>query len=289
MESISWMSDYLPVHMLAMGRAAELRFEECLLSCPKTGDGVIRIDDPRVFTTLLENRISSILLSLAAFESYLSYHAGETAKRIEADSPGITLNEFMEKNNFSDFIREMPNRTKRRHELIVEENGDKPVKRFLTVAGLALEDKMLYWLLIRSGKMISHKEGYIKKLLGIVGLRDELLHPNLEIAPELRKISDVRQIHDVFLHHDLPAVLTPGKSCSDEYVVEHYNQGHFLWEVLHCYPPRVVCEVIQYIHTLDGSENHFISAIRLAEMVDPEGRPITEPTKKYTIEVNLGD
>ena len=287
METVSWMTDYLPVHMLAMAQQAELRFGDCLMSCPQTSDGTIRIDDPVIFTRLLECRITSLLLSMAALESYLGYYAWETAQNIERDHPGISFHDYLEQKKLPEAIKSLPNRVKRRHEQIVEEYGAKPIARFLTVARLALEEKFMYWPLIRTGKLINYKDGYVKKVMRNMALRDELLQPNIANAPELRKIKTVSEIKDVFLRHDLPASLTPGPSCAEEYVVETYAEHHFFWELLHIYPARMVPEAVQYLHMLDDSENHFIAALRAAELVDGEGNLVVEPMKKFIIEVNL--
>lgn len=289
MDKVSFMTDYLPVHMLAMAQEEERRFADCLMSCPRSNDGVIRIDEAEVFTRLIEFRIKAILLSLASLESYLGYLAARTARSIEEREPGITLRGCLDAHHLHDVLKTLPNRAKRRHELILEENGDRPVTNFLTSAPLALDEKLMYWTLIRCGKMINFKDGYIKKAMRIISLRGEILHPDLRDAEDSGKISRAEQVAEVFLHHRLPDRLTPGKSCADRYIIEWYGEHHFFWELLHVYPDRMVQEVIQYLHMLDESENHFIVALRAAELLDWSGEPVTEPVKQYVIEVNLDD
>jgi len=289
MDFVSWTIDYFPALMLAMAQRAEQRFAECLMSCPKTDDNVIRIDDPEIFTRLLEARIDSLLLSLSALESFLAFYAARTAARIEAEDPGISLLEYMDKNKITDVIKHQASRVKRRHELIVEENGDKPASRFLNKVKLTLEEKLFYWPLMRTYTMVSYKDGYMKKLSRLMQLRDELMHPDLGIAYELKKASSVAELKKAFLHIELPEGLTPGVSCSDEYVIEPYNEEHFLWELLHVYPARTVQEVIQYIYRMDNTGNHFIVAQKIAELVDASGAPVTETVKRHVIEVDLED
>jgi hypothetical protein len=289
MKEVTWMTDYLPVHMLAMAQRAERRFADCLMSCPKTEDGVIDIDDPEIFTRLIEERITSTFLTLAALESYLGYYAAQTAKTIEDQDPGVALEEHLEKHGLLEIIKYMPSRDKRRHEFIMEENGKKPVTRFLTAARLTLEDKLNYWPLLRTGSMIDFRDGYIKKMKRVINLRDELLQQDFNIAPSVKRISTAAEMKHVTLHHDAPEGLTPGRSFSDEYVEESYQEGHFFWELLHVYPARAVQEFIMYLHGLDGSDNHFIAALCAAELVDSDGNPITEPAKRFAVEFNLGD
>lgn len=281
------MTDYLPAHMLAMAQQAERRFGDGLMSCPRTEDGTIRIDDPEVFTRLLEARIASLLLALAALEAFLGFYAFETAKKIEEQDPGVTLHDYMEKKHLFDQVKNLPNRVKKRNEAIMEEHGGKPLFRFLTAASISLEEKLLYWPLIRAEKLINFKDGYVKKLTRVIAIRDELVHPDLANAPELRRAQSVAAVSRVFLHHELPARLTPGRSCSAEYVVETYAENHFFWELLHIYPDRAAQEAIQYLLWLDQSENHFMVAQTVAELVDASGAPVTEPAKKYVIEVRL--
>lgn len=286
METVSWMTDYLAVHMLAMAQRAERRFEDCLMSCPREGD-LIRIDDREVFTRLLDERVTSLVLSMASLNAYLAYSGYEVSKSLDKKHPGITLQEFLEQNHYTDYFKHIPNRSKRRHEAIMEEYGNKELSFFLNRASLSLEDMVLYFALIRSGKFISYKEGYLKKFMWVKSIHDELLNPNPQIAPQNHTISTREEFEKVFLYHDLPSQLTPGKSSSDEYAVEYYNENHFFWELLHCYPTRMVQETIQYLHTLDNTDNHFISVIQAAEKLDSKGNPVTEPVKQYTIHVNL--
>lgn len=287
MDSVSWMMDYLPVRMLALAQRAERGFADCLNACEHTDEGVIKIDDPEVFTRLLELRITSVVLGVAAFEAYLGYYAYQTAGKIEEQDPKITLAEYLEKHDLEEILKRQPNRLKRRHEVLMEENGRKPVARFLTSARISLEEKIIYWTLIRTRKMISYKDGYVKKLLRLVSIRDELLHPDLAYVEAKGSVGSSDELGDVFLHHRVPGDLTPGKSFSAEYVRETYGEGHFMWELLHIYPAREVQEAIQYLHRLDGSDQHFISISRAAELVDSSGKPVFEPLKKYTIEVSL--
>ncbi len=287
MKEVSWMTDYLPAHLLGMAQQAERRFGDCLMSCPKTGDGTIEIDDPEVFTRLLEARITSLLLAVAALQAFLGFYAYETAKKIEEQLPGVTLHDYLEKKRLFDLVKNLPNRLKKRHETIMEEHGPRPLYRFLTAVPLSLEDKLLYWPMIRAGKTLNYKDGYVKKLTRVIAIRDELTSPDLANAPELRRAAAIADISRVFLHHDLPARLTPGKSCSADYVVEAYTEHNFFWELLHIYPDRAAQEAIQYLLWLDQSENHFIVAQTAAELVDASGAPITEAVKKYVIEVRL--
>ncbi len=289
MESLSWMKDWLPVHLLSMAQVSECRFQDLLMSCPKRGDGVIDIEDAGVFTRLVEERAASILISMAALESYLGFYAYETSKRLEEREPGLTLKEYMEAHRLTEYIKYLPNKTKRRHEYLMNEYGDRPLQYFLTAAPLELYDKLMYWPMIRCLKHIDFREGYMKKLMRIISIRDEILHPDLASPPGEGGAGTREEIASVFLHHDLPAGLSPGKSCSDEYVREPYNEGHFFWEMLHCYPARAVQEAVEYIHLLDKSENHFISAVRPALMVDGGGNPVKEEEKVYTVEVRPGE
>jgi len=281
------MTDYLPAHILGLAQLSERRFGDCLMSCPHTEDGVIKIDDPDIFTRLIEARITSLLLAMAALESFLGYYAFETAGKIEQDHPGITLHDYMEKKGLFDLVKNLPNRIKKRHEAIMEDYGGKPLPRFLAAAPLSLEEKLIYWPLIRAGKTINFKDGYVKKLTRVIAIRDELLHPDLATAPEIRRAATIADINRVFLHNDLPESLTPGRSCSAEYVVETYAENHFFWELLHIYPDRAAQEAIQYLLWLDQSENHFIVAQTAAELTDASGTPLTEPVKKFVIEVML--
>ncbi|MFO8056519.1 MAG: hypothetical protein R6V10_04410 [bacterium] len=286
METVSCMTDYLPVHMLFMAQRSERRFEDCLMSCPREGD-LIKIDDREVFTRLLEERTTSLLLSMASLQSYLSYLGYEASKKLMEKYQGVTLQEFLEQNHYSDYFKHIPNRSKRRHETIMDEYGGRELSFFLNRSNLSLEDKVLYFSLIRSGKFISYKEGYLKKLMWVKSIHDELLSPSPEIAPQTRKLSGREELSKVFLRHELPEKLTPGRSSSDEYTIESYNENHFFWELLHCYPTRTVQEAVQYLHTLDNTENHFISVMQAAEEVDASGRPVTEPAKRYRLSVQL--
>jgi|GEM_PF-4614827 len=286
MKTVSSMSDFLAVHMLAMAQRAERRFEDCLMSCPREGD-LIKIDDREVFTRLLEERTTSLLLSMASLDAYLSYLGYEASKKLNEKYPGITFQEFLEQNHYSDYFKHIPNRSKRRHEAILEEYGNKELSFFLNRSDIDLTDKILYFALVRSGKFISYKEGYLKKFMWVKSIHAELLSPNPEIAPEVHKIGSREEMNEVFLYHDLPEGLTPGKSCADEYTLEYYNENHFFWELLHCYPTRMIQEVVQYLHTLDNTENHYISVIQAVEKKDPSGNPLTEPVKQYDIRINL--
>lgn len=285
METLSWMSDYFPVRLLALAQAAERRFEETLLSCPRRGE-VIQVLDREVFTPLLENRMTSLLFSLAALDAYLSYYAHQTDKLIAAGTE-TSLQEYLARDHLLSFFQNLPNRLRRRHELILEENGRQTVAWFLSRAPLELEMKLLYFPVLRAQKMVNWEDGYMKKLSRILGLAAELTSPALALAPELRPVTCREELEEVFLRHDLPPGVTPGRSAGGEYVVEPYTEGHFLWELLHCYPTRTVQEVIQYIHRLDNSENHFLTVMRAVALTDGEGRPLTEPAKKYVMEIML--
>lgn len=288
MEAVSWMSDYFPVTLLSLAQREERRFEERLLECPRE-DATIKVLDREHLSRLLQHRMTSILLSLAALEAYLGYYANQAAGRIEAENPGVKLGQFLEQQKLTEFFKELPNRWKRRHQLILEEYGEKPLSQFLARSSLALEEKLLYWPAINTGKFISFKNAYLKKALRINGLREDLLHYNLETASELIPVKDRREMEKALLHHELPERLTPGRSCAAEMVVEAYDEHNFVWELLHCYPTRMVQEMVQYLHSLDESDNHFITAIAAIEISDENGKPITEPMKKYQLVLNLED
>jgi len=286
MESVSWMSDYFPVTLLSLAQQEERRFEECLLECPREDDA-IKVLDRKHLGRLLQHRTTSVLLGLAALEAYLGYYANQAAGKIEAENPGVKLGQFLEQQKLTEFFKELPNRWKRRHQLILEEYGEKPLSQFLTRSSLHLEEKLLYWPAINTGKFISFKNAYLKKALRINGLREDLLHYNLETASELIPVKDRREMEKALLYYELPERLTPGRSCADEMVVEAYDEHNFIWELLHCYPARMVQEMIQYLHSLDESENHFITAIAAIEISGENGKPLTEPMKQYQLVLNL--
>jgi len=288
MESVSWTADYLCAHMLFMAQREECRFGDHLMSCPKTEDGLIQIDDPDDFTVLLEARIASVLLSTAALEAYLGYYGRQAAKKIEQEDPRISLATYLKKHKLDEIMKRQPARTKRKHELVMDLNGDRPVKRFLsTDVGLGLEDKIMYFSLVRTKKMIGYKDGHVKKMTKIINLRNELLHPDVENAPSAGKLAGLEDLAGVFLHHPIPESLTLGVSASEEYVSEPYQEEHFMWELLHVYPPTATQEFIQYLHKMDDSPHHFISVQSPVQLVDAEGRPVTEPMKKYAFGLKL--
>ncbi len=286
MKEITWMTDYLPVRLLAMAQKSERAFEERLMKCPREGQ-VIKIDDRDDFTQLLERRVDSVLLSTAAFEAYLGYYAHQTAMMVPPEETMLTLEEYMEQKALKEFFRDQPTRIKRRHELLLEENGDRPLLKFLDTLPMDIYQKLVYLPLIRAGKLIDYKDGNLKKIIKILSLRDEILNPGLTSVYKKKAISDSSEVTGVFLHHPVPGNLTPGKSLSDSYVVEPYGEEHFYWELLHVYPDRAVQDAIQYLHQLDGSENHFIVATCMAELVDEKGECITEPKKKYIIDLKF--
>jgi len=287
MDKVTWMYDYLPVHMLVMAQKAECRFGECLMDCPRSDQGEIQVDSTDALEKLVEVRIESLLLSLAALESYLGYYAYKTLEMKEPEYADKSLYEYMEETKMSEMLKGQPNKVKRRHEIIMEENGKKPVSAFLTTAKLTLEEKMMYWPYMRSGKLISYKDGYIKKILRLLNLREELVQPNLEMPPEKGTVSSKEEIKEITLAHELPGSLTPGKSAAEQYGVEYYNEYHFFWELLHCYPARSVQEFIQYLHRMDKSDQHFASVICPVELVDEGGEPLTEKIKIYGYDLDL--
>jgi hypothetical protein len=276
------MVDFFPVRLLFLAQRAERRFEEMLMACPREGDR-IRIDDREVFTRLLDERLSSLYLSLAALEAYLGYLASTTSAQLAAECGDMTLKQFLEDRGLEDVLKTFPNRLKRRHQLLIEEFGDKPLRVFLGGVSLSLEDKFIYWTLLRTGAMVSFKDGYVKKFLRIKSLAEEILTLNLEIAPELGTARTSREVNRVFLRHELPEGITPGKSASGLFVTESYAEGHLLWEVLHCYPARMVQEIVQYLHKIDGSENHFIIAVQAAATGEEETLP------RYTLAIRPGE
>lgn len=287
MKEVTFMADYFAVHMLAMAQKSECRFGECLMSCERTDDGVIKVEDRDVFERLLEHRIDSLLLSLAALEAYLGYYASRAAEKIELESPGVKVQDYFEKLDLLEMFKDQPNRVKRRHEIILEENRTKPMSFFLSAARLTIEEKIFYWPMIRTGQLISFKDGYVKKMIRVLNLREDLVVPATPAFYDMRKVGGRDEIADVFLRHEVPAGLTPGKSCSDEFATDDYGEEHFLWELLHYYPARTVREFIQYLHRLDLSDNHFITVMRQALVVNDKGDPLTEPEPRYRIEFNL--
>lgn len=285
MDYISYMSDYLAVRLLALAQVAERRFEACLLSCPES-DGVIRVLEPEAFTILLENRITSLLFSMTSLSAYLSYYAAETARKLGDAEAGTSLKDFLERHGLLSKLKDFPNRLKRRHELIIEENGERPLSLFLGLTSLTLEEKVIYFPLIRTRKLVSWKDGYMKKLSRLMALAAELRSPGLELSPEIKTIGSTEELQTVFLHHDLPPELTLGQSAADRCAVEAYAEGHFFWELLHCYPARAVPEVIQYLHRMDQSDHHFITVTRAFE-VDESGAPVSGNRRKIVIEIGI--
>jgi hypothetical protein len=281
METVSWMTDYLTVRMLGLALAAERRFEDCLIACPRRGDTIV-LDDPAVFARLVDLRLNSLVLSLAALESYLAAYAASAGEAIAAEDPKATLNAVFETKKLREQVQGQPNRLRRRFEYFQELFGDKPIRRFLSAGELTLEEKLLFWPLVRTGRLLSLKDGHMKKLVRIISLHDELLTPDFANAPELGRARTREELTEVFLHHPVPPSLTLGLSLSDRYVVETYAEGHFIWELLHVYPARAVKEAIQLLHQLDGTVPHFLTVAYAVEV--ETGRP----AKEYKIEVNLG-
>ncbi len=286
MKSVSWMKDYFPARMLGLAMIEECRFGECLMDCPRDGD-VIRIDSPDDLKRLVDTRVTSLLLSMAALEAYLGYYAYRASERLGDKTSEPTFSEYLEQKELNPVFKEQPNKIKRRHQYLVEVHGDKPVTRFLNSAGLTLEEKIFYYPLMRAGKPVSTKDGNVKKVLRLFGLHEELRQLDLAYPPEEGKVGSVSETKEISLSFDLPDAINIGKTASDEYVVEDYGENHFVWELLHCYPPRAVAEFSQYLHTLDNSDHHFMSVLTPVELVDENGRPVTEEIKKYRIEINL--
>lgn len=255
MDRVSYMTDFISVRLIGLAQAAEKNFELCLMSAPIEGD-TIRIDDRGLLTRLLDQRMTSLLLSLAALENHLSLWAQDAAER----NPGLTFDQALEVENKIDQLKSQPGRLRRRLDLYREEFGSKPLRGFLVSPRLTLEEKLIYFPLLRTGRLPSLKDGHMKKLVRLLVLRDDLLNPDLLVAPELSRLGE-DGLAGTLLAHDLPAGLTPGKSASDRFITEPYEEGHFLWELLHVYPARTVQEIIQFLANLDGSDYHFISVV----------------------------
>jgi hypothetical protein len=287
MKEVTWMTDYLPVMMLGVAQKAERRFEEILMSCPKDG-GTILVDDPKDFTNLLESRVTSLMMSMASLEAYLGYYAYQASKMIEKEDPKITLLEYVNKHHLNEFLDRQPLKIKRRYDQFAMQWNDKSIIAFLNDGQISCEEKILLYPLIRAKQVVDYKDGYIMKVVRLLALKEEILTPSFSVLPELKKVETIEEIHNVFLHHDLVGSVTPGVSSSDEYVVDPYLEGHFMWELVHLYPARAVQEFVQYLHKMDQSENHFIMAMSIVELVDEKGDCLTETLKRYSIELNPG-
>ncbi len=288
MKEVTWMTDYLPVLMLGVAQKAERRFEEILMACPKDG-GTIKVDDPKDFAELLESRVTSLMMSMAALEAYLGYYAYQTAKIIEKEDPKINLLEYVNEHILNEFLDRQPLKIKRRYDQFAMQWNDKSIIDFLNDGQISCEEKILLYPLIRAKQVVDYKDGYILKITRLLALKNEIATPSFTVLPELKKVKTIEEIHNVFLHHKLVDPITPGTSSSDEYVVDPYLEGHFMWELLHIYPARAVQEFVQYLHKMDQSENHFIMARSIVELVDEKGDCLTETSKKYVLELNIGE
>jgi hypothetical protein len=162
----------------------------------------------------------------------------------------------------------------------MEEHGRQTLTHFLCASRLELEDKLTYWPLLRSGRMVSTKDGYVKKLLRLTALREDLVAPVAASTHDLRSAATDAELTAVLLHHQLPATITPGRGRSDQAAAEPYREGHFFWELLHCYPTREVQQAIQYLHQMDHTQQHYASVIRAAVAVDERGEPLTETARR---------
>ena len=287
MKEVTWMTDYLPVMMLSVAQKAERRFEEILMSCPKEGS-TIKVDDPKAFAALLENRVTSLIMSMMSLEAYLGYYAYQTSKIIEKEDPRVTFLDYVTKHDLKEFLDRQPVKIRRRYEEIAGQWKDKPISKFLNDGQISCEEKILLYPLIRAKQVVDYKDGYIMKVTRLLALKSEIATPSFNVMPDLKNVKTLEEIHNVFLHHKLVDTVTPGVSSSDEYVVDPYLEGHFMWELIHIYPARAVQEFVQYVHKMDQSENHFIMATSIMELVDEKGDCLTETSKKYVIELNPG-